>query len=129
MLKLTDKQIHLARTAAANWCNASRKAVTFAFMLDRPEERALRGDGIAVVPDFLPDGEFHKIRDEAHQAVEIVEANVPIRQRSQPVFGPQQPNAWGFDRYHGGTLNRFVGSRRLTIYGQKKPWPFAPVGV
>lgn len=115
MMKLTDTQIHLARIAVADWCNRSRKAVALAFMLDREEERALRDDGIAVIPNFLSDGEFRKLRDEAYRAVELVEANVPIRQRSQPGFGPQEPHAWGFDRYDGGTLNRFIDIQPATM--------------
>lgn len=86
----------------------SRKATALTFMLDREDERALRDNGIAVITDFLPDEEFRKVRDEAQQAVDIVEENVPIRQRREPGFGPQEPHAWGFDRYDGSTLNRFI---------------------
>ncbi len=93
---------------ASNWCNVSRKALALAFMLDREEERALRDDGIAVIPDFLSESGFRNVRDEARRAVDRVETVVPVRRRTQPGFGPQEPHPWGFDRYDGGTLNRFI---------------------
>ena len=77
-------------------------------MLARAEEAALRQDGIAVVPDFLPEDEFAKVRTEARRAADEVAANIPVRQRKQKGFGGQEANAWGFDRYDGGTLNRFI---------------------
>ncbi len=108
MLNLTDKTIHIARTTAAHWCNAARRATAAAFMLRGAEEQALRDDGIAVLPNFLPDDEFRKVRDEAHRATALVESQIPFRQRREQGFGAQEPNAWGFDRYDGGTLNRFI---------------------
>jgi Phytanoyl-CoA dioxygenase (PhyH) len=108
MPKPFEPDIHLARTAVANWCNASRRAVALAFMLRRDEERALAEEGIAVIPDFLPADEFRKVADEARRAMAMAEESVPVRQRSEPGFGAQELHAWGFDRYDGGTLNRFV---------------------
>lgn len=108
MLGLAPRDIHLARTVAADWCNTSRKALALAFLLRGQEQAALRKDGIAVIENFLPADEFRRIRDEARRAVEDVERAVPFRQRLEPGFGTQEPHAWGFDRYDGGTLNRFI---------------------
>jgi hypothetical protein len=108
MLRLTDPQIHAARIVAANWCNASRQILAASPMLRRDEERALRDDGIAVIPDFLPRHEFEKIRLEATEAVKKAEQETPVRERKERGFGAQEIHPWGFDRFDGGTLNRFV---------------------
>jgi len=108
MLKLSPCEIHAARIAAADWCNVSRQALALTFLLQQQEQNALRQDGIAVIENFLPREEFHRVRSEAQRAVEDVERAVPVRQRLEPGFGAQEPHPWGFDRFDGGTLNRFI---------------------
>jgi hypothetical protein len=108
MLRLTDSQIHAARIVAANWCNASRQILAASPFLRRDEEQALRDHGIAVVSDFLPRHAFEKIRSEATEAMVKAEQETPVRERKERGFGAQEKHPWGFDRYDGGTLNRFV---------------------
>jgi hypothetical protein len=108
MLGLTDPQYHAARIVAANWCNASRQILSASPMLRRGGERALRDDGIAVLPDFLPRDAFEKIRSEAVEAMARAEQENPVRKRKERGFGAPEMHPWGFDRFDGGTLNRFV---------------------
>lgn len=108
MLRLTDSQIHAARIVAANWCNSSRQILAASPLLRRDEERALHDHGLAVVSDFLPQYAFEKIRSEATEAMAKAEQETPVRERKERGFGPQEKHPWGFDRYDGSTLNRFV---------------------
>jgi hypothetical protein len=69
----------------------------------------LRRDGLLVVENFLPPALFVAARSEFERllAEQAQRVPVPPPQRAKG-FGAPQPNAWGFDRYDGGSLNRFV---------------------
>lgn len=115
MLGLTDPQFHAARIVAANWCNTSRQIFSASPLLRRDDEWALREDGIAVIPDFLPRDAFEKIRSEASEAIARAEQETPVRERKERGFGAPEQHPWGFDRFDGGTLNRFVGIDPVTM--------------
>ncbi len=108
MLQPSETTIHGARTTVANWCNATRKATALAFLMRGDEARSLRDNGIAVLPNFLPEDQFRRVRREAARAMDSAERTTPIRERLEPGFGAQEVHTWGFDRYDGGTLNRFI---------------------
>ena len=72
------------------------------------QERQLERDGFLVVPEVLPEPTFTALRDEveAHLAAANAQHPIPVNQRTG--FQPKQPFPGGFDRYDGGTLNRFL---------------------
>ena len=65
-------------------------------------------DGFLVLPEVLPEPTFTALRDEveAHLAAANAQHPIPVNQRTG--FQPKQPFPGGFDRYDGGTLNRFL---------------------
>jgi hypothetical protein len=107
-VSLSETHFHVARATAADWLNSARRATSLGFSLRGKAEQSLRDAGFAVVENFLTDNEFAAVRQEAHEAVEMTERAVPIGERIETGFGKQQPHDWGFDRYDGGTLNRFI---------------------
>lgn len=72
-------------------------------------DRALLEEGVAVVPNLLPEDHFKRLRDEVRARCEAVRAVCPIPQSSDPGFQPKIKHDWGFDRFDGSTLNRFIG--------------------
>ncbi len=115
MLTLTDQSFHAARTRFADWCNAARRVAALSFLERGEDQRALREHGFVAVRDFLPETEFHAVRNEAVRALEKAEQEVPVRHRTEMGFGDQEPHSWGFDRYDGGTLNRFIDIDHVTM--------------
>ncbi|MCJ9427798.1 phytanoyl-CoA dioxygenase family protein [Kordiimonas marina] len=69
---------------------------------------ALKADGFVAVEDFLPSMAHAAILREIEAATEHVGSRVPIQLGDQPGYGSKQPFEGGFDRYDGGTLNRFI---------------------
>ena len=58
--------------------------------------------------NFLPQPEFEALRDEVEAVVGRASRLHPVRDNTRPGFRPKQPFAGGFDRFDGGTLNRFL---------------------
>lgn len=79
-----------------------------------PETRRLAEDGFVVVPDFLPPDDFAAVARDARAAIARSEAETPIAANDRRGFGARQKASWGFDRFDGGTLNRFVKIARKT---------------
>ena len=57
---------------------------------------------------FLPQPEFEALRDEVEAVVARASRLHPAPDNSRPGFRPKQPFPGGFDRFDGGTLNRFL---------------------
>jgi hypothetical protein len=97
--------LHPARIALADLCLALRRR-----QLRPPRDAAgdLARDGVVVIPDFLPPAQFHRVRAEVTAVLARLEQSQPPRSRGERGFGDRHPFAGGFDRYDGGTLNRFV---------------------
>ncbi len=75
----------------------------------RPAQfESLRRDGFIVMPEFLPSDAFAALRDEVEAAVQKAAVHFPCAGNDRCGFQPKQPFAGGFDRYDGGTLNRFI---------------------
>jgi hypothetical protein len=74
-----------------------------------PAELAtLEREGVLVVPDFLPAAELEAVRSEAHRLRALAAARrAEPRVATTRGFGPKLPFEGGFDRFDGGTLNRF----------------------
>ena len=75
----------------------------------RPAQLAgLERDGFVVLENFLPQPEFEALRDEVETVVARASRLHPPPDNSRPGFRPKQPFPGGFDRFDGGTLNRFL---------------------
>jgi len=71
-------------------------------------EQDLLDHGIAVIPDFLSAADLSAVQQEAEHAITAASNTTPPPQRMAEGFGDKQPHQWGFDRFDGGTLNRFI---------------------
>lgn len=98
--------LHANRMRIANWLNRFRCAQVRGG--SDPAVKSLSENGYAVVKNFLPQDLFERLADEAGRALEKAEAATPIGFNDKPGFGQKQDFNWGFQRYDGGTLNRFV---------------------
>lgn len=74
-----------------------------------PHERQLVEQGFAVIEDFLPAEEFEPLRAEAAGLVAAAAEKTPLPDKPEVWgFGDSARHDWGFDRFDGSTLNRFV---------------------
>ena len=99
--------LHPARIAVCNALLGLRRAQVAA--LGRPRDLAhLHRDGILVIPDFLPSDLYEQTRAEAHRHLDDLARDTPLPVPEQRGFGARRPFAGGFDRFDGGTLNRYA---------------------
>ncbi len=68
----------------------------------------LKRDGFVVINNFLPSGQFEALRDEVESLVRDMGRQHPLPVNDRVGFQPKQPFSGGFDRFDGGTLNRFL---------------------
>jgi len=61
-----------------------------------------------VINNFLPSGQFEALRDEVESLVRDMGHQHPLPVNDRVGFQPKQPFSGGFDRFDGGTLNRFL---------------------
>jgi hypothetical protein len=78
-----------------------------------PEDRRwiaeLRREGVVAIPDFLPSSRFAVVQGEILGVFRDCLKRFPPRNNHRPGFGAKEPfGEIGFDRFDGGTLNRFV---------------------
>lgn len=100
--------LHLWRIKASDVSVALRKRGAQAAPEDMGLIEQLTSDGVAVCPNFLPEQEFARLHGEAMQRFAQLEREQPLPQDADVGFGPKRPFAGGFDRFDGGSLNRFV---------------------
>lgn len=108
--KLNRLGLHVARmglTDAALWLRRTTLG-----SIDRDALATFRRDGILVVPDALPSSLFGAVAEEVHERVRCVDAEIPRPINHKRGFGPKLPFPGGFDRFDGGTLNRFIDITR-----------------
>ena len=108
MLNINRADIFSLRLKAADMFNASRQLLSGVPLLNSELDRRFRKDGIAVVENFLPPQTFELIRQECETALDSAQQSTPVKPSTVTGFGPQEWHDWGFDRYDGGTLNRFI---------------------
>ena len=65
-------------------------------------------DGYVVIEDFLPQEAFAALQAEVEERVQQLNRVQPLPANDRVGFQPKQPFSGGFDRYDGGTLNRFL---------------------
>lgn len=103
---LNQMGLHVFRMKLARLCNGIRFMQSG--LKDDTLVQALRRDGYIQIHDFLPAPAFEAILAEAEESVRQSEHANPVKPRIEAGFGEKQQYPWGFDRYDGGTLNRFI---------------------
>jgi hypothetical protein len=98
--------LHPARVALASVCGQTRRTLA----TGRGGELAatLRRDGLVIIEKALPRPLFEQARSEFEREMAAHEDRVRRPPCNTRGFGAPVPNDWGFDRYDGGTLTRFV---------------------
>ncbi len=71
-------------------------------------ECELRDNGVAIVSDFLPEQDFQSLYKEVSEAAAIAHDATPYPEPTERGFGKERRHDWGFDRFDGSTLNRFI---------------------
>jgi hypothetical protein len=98
--------LHPARALLASLCGSIRRSL--APGRGGEAAAALRRDGVVVIRDALPAALVERARAEFTRALALHERRVPRPACNTRGFGAPISNAWGFDRYDGGSLNRFI---------------------
>lgn len=98
--------LHVARVLLASLCAGVRRSLAPGREADLAA--VMQRDGVLVLENALPGGLFERAREEFARALSAHEARVPRPPCNTRGFGAPLPNAWGFDRYDGGSLNRFM---------------------
>ena len=102
--------LHVGRILTADAMDRLRWAIHSPMPVDRKWIEILREEGVIAIPDFLPPDEFRAIRDEVMGALASSLETHPPRVNKKQGFGAKEPfGDIGFDRFDGGTLNRFLG--------------------
>lgn len=74
----------------------------------RPAEfQTFKQNGVVALENFLPEDEFQDLLREVKNTMKAVDSKDPIQNYGEQGFGQKHNFSWGFDRYDGGTLNRF----------------------
>jgi len=97
--------LHAWRVALADRCTAWRRRSAD---IDPGWQQAIQRDGFLVIKEFLPTDAFQALKGEAEEAISQSRADGQGSPHGGRGFGKKQARPWGFDRYDGGTLNRFV---------------------
>ncbi|MBX3250100.1 MAG: phytanoyl-CoA dioxygenase family protein [Myxococcales bacterium] len=115
--RLNQLGLHPARIAASEVCVATRRLPLRLRYGALPA--AFRRDGVLVVERFLPDDVFARVQHEVRARVAEVAVAQPRPRRVGRGFGQKQPFDGGFDRFDGGTLNRFVAIDARTPHASR----------
>lgn len=70
--------------------------------------KAIKSEGIIVVPEFLIDEAFQALQQESRKRFAELERQQPLLVCDEPGFHKPQEFHGGFDRFDGATLNRFI---------------------
>jgi hypothetical protein len=100
--------LHLARILLADAFDRVRWALHEPLVGDGRWINVLRRDGVVAIPEFLPADDFAVLRDEVMDAIFDSLKRDPPRDNRTPGFGAKEPFGYGFDRFDGGTLNRYL---------------------
>jgi hypothetical protein len=101
--------LHLGRILLADAMDRLRWVIHRPLSTDRRWIDALREDGVVAIPDFLPSDDFCVVHDEVMGTIGESLKSHPPRVNETQGFGAKEPfGGIGFDRFDGGTLNRFL---------------------
>ena len=98
--------LHVFRIRLANLILSLRR-FQVAGVLRPAEYKQFKQDGILALDNFLPPEDFESLVAEIKSTMNAADSNTPIQNYGEQGFGQKHTYDWGFDRYDGGTLNRF----------------------
>lgn len=99
--------LHRKRLKTARAITKLRRLQTV--RLQSAAERELLEQGCVAIENFLSDAEFAALHSEVTAAVDAAAAVTPLPEKPEVWgFGNTDRHQWGFDRFDGSTLNRFV---------------------
>ena len=75
------------------------------FFIERKARKSFAKNGVIIIENFLEHNDFCQIQNEAHQRLAALP---PPPVNNQQGFGEKKFHDQGFDRYDGGTVNRFA---------------------
>lgn len=109
--------LHVARILVADALDHVRWALHSPMERDRTWISTLRHDGVVAIPEFLAPDQFAAVRDEVTTTIADSLERFPPRDNTTPGFGAKEPFELGFDRFDGGTLNRYlsIGERTRDV--------------
>ena len=98
--------LHTLRIRLADLALSIRRFQVAGF--NRPAEYSeFKQNGVLVLDNFLPNGEFQQLLTEIRSTMNKVDETDPIQNYGDQGFGQKHNFKWGFDRFDGDTLNRF----------------------
>jgi hypothetical protein len=101
--------LHVSRIVLADALDRVRWARHSPLQADRKWIAELRRDGVIAIRDFLEPPAFEAVRAEVMTTIRDSLDRFPPRENDRPGFGAKEPfGGIGFDRFDGGTLNRFL---------------------
>src|SRR5829696_6416466 len=101
--------LHVSRIVLADVLDRVRWARHLPLQADRKWIAELRRDGVVAIRDFLEPPAFEAVRAEVMTTIRDSLDRFPPRENDRPGFGAKEPfGGIGFDRFDGGTLNRFL---------------------
>ncbi|WP_298023666.1 phytanoyl-CoA dioxygenase family protein [uncultured Parasphingopyxis sp.] len=104
---LNRRGMHTKRVKAAMAVARFRRAQTV--RVRDADEQHLLDHGFVAIPGFLPQDEFAALKAEAHASAEAADRATPLPEKPEVWgFGDADRHEWGFDRFDGSTLNRFI---------------------
>jgi hypothetical protein len=98
--------LHTARVRLAQCCAGVRRWRSGP--AEAELQQRLQRDGYLVIENALPPALYEAARAEFRELLATQARRVPVPPPHGKGFGAPVGNAWGFDRYDGGSLNRFV---------------------
>ena len=102
--------LHVGRIVLADAMDRVRWALHAPLAEDREWIAELRRDGVVAIPNFLEPAAFAALRAEVIGTIRDSLNHFPARDNDRPGFNAKEPfgDGLGFDRFDGGTLNRFI---------------------
>ncbi len=104
--------LHVLRMTASSCCASWRRRLLRRTYEDfdgwRVHIKKFRKDGVVAIPNFLGPQQFELLMTEVRGLVSAFTTAHPIPTNETRGFGKPIEYAEGFDRFDGGTLNRFI---------------------
>ena len=98
--------LHPARIWLADRFLSGRRRL-LGLQLSSEQLQTLKDTGIVVIPDFLPAEVFRQLKQQSQALMDSLDQRHPMVEFGERGFGQRHTFKGGFDRFDGGTLNRF----------------------
>lgn len=105
-MRLADTLLRLRRIQVAGFTKSA-------------EYKQFKRDGVIAIDNFLSKDDFAQLVAEVKNTMASADNQTPIKDYGEEGFGQKHTHSWGFDRYDGGTLNRFYSIEDGHIHTQK----------